>query len=81
MVNYLRKTMQETIQNLRRKGWSLRRIARELGINRRTAMKYGAGVSPVENLSGISSKCTISEEVTAGKPIHEEASKCTLLAK
>lgn len=77
MVNYLRKTMQETIQNLRRKGWSLRRIARELGINRRTAMKYGAGVSPVENLSGISSKCTISEEVTAGKPIHEEASKCT----
>ncbi|NCU32256.1 MAG: hypothetical protein EOM23_04840 [Candidatus Moranbacteria bacterium] len=58
MANYLRKTMQETIQNLRRKGWSLRRIARELGINRRTVRKYGEGVSPVENQSGISSKCT-----------------------
>jgi transposase len=78
MANYLRKTMQETIQNLRRNGWSLRRIARELGINRRTVRKYGTGVSPVEKQSGISSKCTTMGQVTTGGLFCKEAPKCTI---
>ena len=51
MSNVLKVSKQETIQTLFEKGWSLRRIAKELGLNRRT-------------VSGYASKCT--REVTAG---------------
>ncbi len=52
MSNVLKVSHQETIRSLHEKGWSDRRIARELGINRRTVNRYGA-------------KCTI---VPPGKP-------------
>ena len=40
MANYLRVNMQETIMTLLAKGWSARRVARDLGVNRRTVAKY-----------------------------------------
>lgn len=50
MANVLQVNEQQTIRSLFEKGWSLRRIAAELGVNRRTVRRYAA-------------KCTI---VTAG---------------
>jgi len=40
MANYLRVSMRETVKTLYVKGWSERRIAKELGINRRTVARY-----------------------------------------
>ena len=39
MANFLEVSMQTTIEQLSRKGWSIRRIAKELGVNRRTVSK------------------------------------------
>lgn len=69
MANYLRVTMQDTIRTLREKGWSQRRIARELGVNRRTVSRYLSPEKP---------KYTIS---TAGFPAEKEGvrlSKCAI---
>ena len=69
MANYLKVNMQETIKTLQEKKWSARRIARELGINRRTVKRYMA-----QN----ESKCTIS---TTGSDAQKESlqlSKCTI---
>jgi transposase len=54
MSNILKVSMIETVKQLGQRGWSIRRIANELGINRRTVGKYLA----------INSKCAIS---TAGR--------------
>ena len=40
MSNVLKVSHQEAILSLHQKGWSRRRIARELGINRRTVKRY-----------------------------------------
>jgi transposase len=40
MANRLRMAWIESIQSLRQRGWSQRRIARELGINRETVARY-----------------------------------------
>jgi orotate phosphoribosyltransferase-like protein len=56
--------MIETIRELGRRGWSIRRIARELEVNRRTVGKYLAQ----------DSNCAIS---TAGSP-DDSDSKCTI---
>jgi transposase len=40
MSNVLKVSHQEAIRSLHEKGWSQRRIARELGINRRTVRRY-----------------------------------------
>src|SRR5262245_247011 len=40
MPNLLQVAMIETILSLRQRGWSQRRIARELGINRETVARY-----------------------------------------
>lgn len=73
MANYLKVSMQETIIALDAQGWSQRRIAREVGINRRTVQKYLAAEhskctkvttgSPAQNLANSVSKCT---KVTTG---------------
>ena len=69
MANYLRISMQQTILALHSKGWSKRRISREVGINRRTVTKY---------IKLFDSKCTIS---TTGSAVADEGvadSKCTI---
>ena len=70
MGNYLEVNMQETINTLHAKGWSKRRIAKELDINRRTVGRY---------IKNTDSKCTI---VTTGSGVDLEGvtkSKCTIV--
>ena len=69
MATYLKVSMPETIRTLKEKHWSKRRIARELGINRRTVDRYWESSE---------SKCTIS---TTGADVQKEnvtRSKCTI---
>ncbi len=42
MSNITRMELQESIKALQTKGWSTRRIVRELGLNRRTVARYAA---------------------------------------
>jgi transposase len=85
MSNLLKVSEQTTIGSLYQKGWSLRRIATELGVNRRTVRRYAAKCTIVtagsENSEGggEGSKCTI---VTPGSESSErdpESSKCTIV--
>ncbi|MFA6270710.1 MAG: IS21 family transposase [Candidatus Paceibacterota bacterium] len=65
MSNVLKVNKQETIRSLYGKGWSLRRIAEELGINRRTVARHAAKCTrEVTSGSEGGSKCT--GEVTPG---------------
>lgn len=80
--------MRTTIEQLKRQGWSIRQIARELGINRRTVAKYSRGISlpltdskcttpPAGNWEVADSKCTTPPvEVPAGNLLVAD-SKCT----
>lgn len=78
--NYLKVNSQTTVRSLYAQGWSCRRIAREMGINRRTVQRYVEPVPASVARAGVGSdghaalKCTIS---TAGS---DEAgvSKCTI---
>lgn len=63
MSNVLKVNEQEAIQSLFKKGWSQRRIAQELGVNRRTVMRYTSKCTR-EVTPGSESKCT--GEVTPG---------------
>lgn len=65
MSNILKVPHQQAIQALRAKGWSVRHIARTLGINRRTVKRYAGSAQP---------KCTT--EVIAGSAPPDEP-KCT----
>lgn len=40
MSNIIKMELQESIRTLKSKGWSDRRISRELGVNRRTVKRY-----------------------------------------
>ena len=80
MSNILEVPKQHAIQALIAKRWSVRRIARSLGINRRTVQRYAdefASKCTTEVTTGASppdeSKCT-SEVTTGGSPPDE--SKC-----
>jgi transposase len=66
MSNVLKVSLQETIRGLHEKRWSERRIARELGINRRTVNRYASKctIVPAGSEGTIEPKCTI---VPAGK--------------
>ncbi len=68
MSNVLKVSHQETIRSLHEKGWSDRRIARELGINRRTVNRYWAKctIPPPGSADEEEPKCTI---VPTGKSI------------
>ena len=58
MSNYLKVNLQTTVRSLYEQGWSCRRIARELGINRRTAQRYAGGSLGSGGHEAL--KCTIS---------------------
>jgi transposase len=64
MSNVLKVSHQEAIHSLHQKGWSKRRIARELGIHRQTVSRYSEGGSKCTGISipgsgeELDSKCT-----------------------
>ena len=64
MCNVLKVSHQEAIRGLQQKGWSKRRIARELGIHRQTVSRYSgedskcAGISIPGSREESDSKCT-----------------------
>ena len=64
MANVLKVSLQEAIRSLYEKGWAQRRIARELGVHRKTVKEYVAG----------GAKCTT--QATAGSTVVDD-SKCT----
>ena len=84
MSNVLAVIHQQSIQSLHQKGWSNRRIARELGIDRRTVAQY-VGVSKCSTIStagseaetgdSIAAKCTSISSAGSGAP---EESKCAI---
>lgn len=57
MSNVLPVSEQATIESLYKKGWSLRRIAEELGLNRRTVKRYTAKCSR-QVTACVDAKCT-----------------------
>jgi transposase len=61
MSNVLKVSHQETIRSLHEKGWSERRIARELGINRRTVNRYASKctIPPTGSADEREPKCAI----------------------
>ena len=65
MSNVLKVSHQEAIRSLYQKGWSQRRIARELGINRRTVRRY------------TEAKCTSLSTPGSGEPTE---AKCTTIS-
>jgi hypothetical protein len=67
MSNVLNVILQEAIRCLHQKGWGQRRIARELGVHRKTIRSYVEG----------SSKCTTHS--TAGSAVIAD-SKCTSIS-
>lgn len=82
MANELKMDLQTTIRNLFRRGWTLRRIARELQVHRNTVRRYagvaedpGPGAPPDPAATGDPpAKCTIS---TAGKTAPGRPASCT----
>src|SRR6516165_1335950 len=46
MANLLKMAISETIRTLHRRGWSQRRIAAELGVNRETVARHIRGDDP-----------------------------------
>lgn len=52
MANRLRMDIQKAIEGLKRQGWSERRIARELGIHRKTVRGYASGAKCTKVLTG-----------------------------
>ena len=82
MANILEVCMQSTIKHLARQGWSIRRIARELGINRRTVAKYTVEFRETSKCTtpetrvpaGNLEKCTtLTTRVPAGKSIEQSS--------
>lgn len=65
MSNVLKVSKQETIRSLFEKGWSLRRIAVELGLNRQTVGRYAAKCTR-QVTAGLEADSKCSGEVTAG---------------
>lgn len=73
MANFIGMEQKQSIIGLFKLGWSLRRITRELGVNRRTVSKYIAEYKAAgAGGGGENSKCTI---VPAGN----RDSKCTIV--
>jgi transposase len=81
MANEIKMDLQTTIRNLFSRGWTLRRIARELRLHRNTVRRYAGvadtpvgGAPPALAISGAPpAKCTIS---TAGKTAPGRPASC-----
>jgi hypothetical protein len=73
-MNQLKVNQQQTIVSLHEQGWSKRKIARELVLDRATARKYLAGSTPESPIphpgSGISPESKPPTRPYPGSPAH-----------
>jgi len=76
MSNVLKVKKQETIQTLKERGWSERKIAEELGLNRRTVRRYGAKSASEVTAGKESTDSKSVSEVSAGKVAGISQSRC-----
>jgi orotate phosphoribosyltransferase-like protein len=61
MSNVLKVSLQTTIYSLAERGWSQRRIASELGINRETVRRYLRLAKPAISITGKQAEATPSK--------------------
>lgn len=80
MSNYLKVNLQTTVRSLYEQGWSCRRIARELGINRRTAQRYAGRSLATEAVAaaGSSGHDALKGAISTAGSGGAEGSKCTI---
>ena len=83
MSNVLKVSHQEAIRSLREQGWSQRRIARELGLHRKTVWRYISAAAKCTSDSFTGSGCAAQPKCT-GISItgfqEESESKCTTIS-
>src|ERR1700746_789437 len=81
MSNVLKVSLQETICTLDGRGWSRRRIARELGINRETVGRYLLLAKPAISTAGVEGTSEAKPAISiAGKSVGRK-SQCEPLAE
>jgi transposase len=78
MSNVLKVNQQELIRTLKERGWSERKIAQELGLNRRTVRRYAAKCTSKVTAGNeeFNPKCT--SKVTAGTEIDTRGVKAVI---
>ena len=86
MSNVLAVSHQATIRSLQQKGWSQRRIARELGLHRHTVSRYweaeapGASPAPVAMAGAEAAKCTSPSTNSTAGSAEGPKPKCTTIS-
>src|SRR4029077_15278676 len=76
MSNVLKVSLQTTIYSLAERGWSQRRIASELGINRETVGRYWRLAKPAISTGGAAEGAAAKPAISiTGKQAREEESK------
>ena len=73
MCKVLKPSQQEAIRGLHQKGWSKRRIARELGIHRQTVNRYSEGV---QNVPAFRSPARARNRIQSVAPFRPRLGEC-----
>jgi transposase len=81
MSNVLKVSLLAAIYSLHDRGWSRRRIARELGLNRETVGRYLRLVKPAISTTGFEESCQAKPAISTAGPIARRKSQCEPLAE
>jgi transposase len=81
MSNVLKVSLLRAIYSLHDKGWSQRRIARELGLNRETVGRYLRLAKPAISTTGFEEPCQAKPAISTTGPPAGRKSQCEPLAE
>ena len=81
MSNVLKVSLLAAIYSLHDKGWSRRRIARELGLNRETVGRYLGLAKPAISTTGFEEPCQGKPAISTAGPTAGRKSQCEPLAE
>jgi IS30 family transposase len=81
MSNVLKVSLLAAIYSLHDKGWSRRRIARELGLNRETVGRYLRLAKPAISATGFEELCQAKPAISTTGPSAGRKSQCEPLAE
>ena len=81
MSNVLKVSLLADIYSLHDKGWSRRRIARELGLNRETVGRYLRLAKPAISTSGFEEPCQAKPAISTTGTIAGRKSQCEPLSE